>query len=630
MVSILTACFASHHALAQPAPRKPLWEGHLERVQDPPAYFPKRLFVTPRLVVPNGPFVSYQVNVDASGNNIVGDAANEPSICVDPNNRNRMAIGWRQFNSVSSNFRQAGWAFSSNGGVTWTFPGVLQPNVFRSDPVLNSDITGQFFYLSLLGSFFDDMWRSINGGQDWEDLGPATGGDKEWFTIDNTNSPGHGFMYQCWSVAGNNYNGRQFSRSTDGGQSWRDPVSIPQSPIWGTIDVDTNGNVFIGGVNPDTGQVWCVRSSNAKDPAAKPTFDQVTPVDFGADVVTGQLINPDGLVGQINLAIDHSGTPTNNFIYLLGSFQGRGRFTGSDIIFTRSTNGGQTFSGGVRVNDDPVNPNKWHWFGAMSVAPNGRIDVVWLDSRNAPNDTDSQLFYSSSSDAGQTWQPNLPVANLFNPYIGYPNQNKLGDYITVVSDNQGANVAYPATYNGEEDVYFVRIPASGIVAYTVAAGAAPADGGTASGSGHYAAGSTVLVSANAAPGFMFSGWTENGGLVSNDPNYSFTAGSDRSLVANFAVVPQTTATPVILPNGGTFKRKVSVQISCATPGATIFYTTDGTDPTTASAIVPAPKGRRKKLARIVVTGRGPHVIKAFAVADGFADSAIAEADFLIQ
>ena len=32
----------------------------------------------------------------------------------------------------------------------WTFPGVLQNNVFRSDPVSNSDETGNFFYLSLL------------------------------------------------------------------------------------------------------------------------------------------------------------------------------------------------------------------------------------------------------------------------------------------------------------------------------------------------------------------------------------------------------------------------------------------------------------------------------------------------
>ena len=61
-----------------------------------------------------------------------------------------MAIGWRQFNSVMSDFRQGGWGFTTDAGTTWTFPGVLENNVFRSDPVLNSDEAGNFFYLSLL------------------------------------------------------------------------------------------------------------------------------------------------------------------------------------------------------------------------------------------------------------------------------------------------------------------------------------------------------------------------------------------------------------------------------------------------------------------------------------------------
>ena len=49
---------------------------------------------------------SYQVNVDSLGQNIAGDAANEPSMCIDPNNPNRIAIGWRQFDTTNSDFRQ--------------------------------------------------------------------------------------------------------------------------------------------------------------------------------------------------------------------------------------------------------------------------------------------------------------------------------------------------------------------------------------------------------------------------------------------------------------------------------------------------------------------------------------------
>jgi hypothetical protein len=449
--------FAVAVASGQTLPPKPLPKEPLEKYDNPPPLFPATA-TSPGLISQFGPYTSYQVNVNANGNNIVGDAANEPSICVDPTNRNKMSIGWRQFDSVSSNFRQAGFAHTINGGTTWISAGVLQRNVFRSDPVLNSDSAGRFFYLSLLQTFFDDLWRSLNGGQSWAYLAAAYGGDKQWFTIDNTNSSGHGFQYQSWSSDGNNFAGRQFTRSTNGGVTWMNPIDIPNSPAFGTLDVDSSGNLFIGGAELEGGQIWCVRSTNAKNGGVVPTFDQSTAVNLGGHIVAGQQINPQGLAGQVFLAVDRSGTSTNNHIYMLASVQTA--VTGTDVMFVRSTNGGQTFSAPRRINDDPVNHAKWHWFGTLSVAPNGRIDAVWLDTRNAGNNTNSQLFYSYSLDGGNTWSPNVAVSNSFNPFLGYPNQNKLGDYITIVSDNGGANVAYAATFNGEEDVYYVRIAPS--------------------------------------------------------------------------------------------------------------------------------------------------------------------------
>ena len=136
---------------------------------------------------------------------------------------------------------------------------------------------------------------------------------------------------------------------------------------------------------------------------------------------------------------------------------------GTDVKFVRSTNGGTSFSAPVRVNDDATT-NKWHWFGTFSVAPNGRLDAVWLDTRNDAGNLNSQLFYSYSIDSGVTWSANVAVTPAFNPTEGYPNQNKIGDYMTVVSDNNGGNVAYSATFNlnpnlghHEEDVYFVHV-----------------------------------------------------------------------------------------------------------------------------------------------------------------------------
>ena len=444
----------------------------LETYDNPPAP-PRKMETSPRMISQFGAFTSFQVNVDANGQNILGDAANECAISVDPTDGNKMTIAWRQFNDVTSNFRQGGWGYTSDGGVHWTFPGVLQNNVFRSDPVTNSDEIGQFFWLSLQSdvnqSFFcDDLWRSTNGGQAWVERSPdrgAGGGDKQWFTIDKTGGLGHGFQYQADDGINCSGGGVQFQRSTDGGVTWQAPITIPQSPTDGTLDVDTNGNLFIGGEG--FSNFNCVRSSNAQFGGQTPTFDQVTSVNMGGDLVFGGAINPGGLSGQAFLAVDRSGGPTNNNIYMLASVEPPGRST-TDVMFVRSTDGGLTFSAPHRVNDDPVNPSKWHWFGTMSVAPNGRLDAVWHDTRNAANNTDSQLFYSWSTDGGVTWAANVAVSNSFNPFEGYPNQSKIGDYITIVSDATGGNVAYSATFNfnptsgqHEEDVYYVRVFPSG-------------------------------------------------------------------------------------------------------------------------------------------------------------------------
>jgi hypothetical protein len=321
-----------------------------------------------------------------------------------------------------------------------------------------------------LSTFFDNMWRSLDGGMSFVNIAPAKGGDKEWFTIDKTNGIGRGAQYQCWSTSGNNYGGRQFTRSFDGGETWLNPINIPNFPAWGTLDVDSTGILYLGGVNLGTGQAWCERSSNARDISATPIFEQSTAVNLGGDIVFGGSINPDGLAGQVFLAVDRSGTATNNNVYMLASVQPTGASNGTDVMFVRSTNAGQTFTAPKRVNDDPVNHDKWHWFGTLSVAPNGRIDSVWLDSRNGANDTDSQLFYSYSTDGGDTWAPNVAVSNSFNPFLGYPMQNKLGDYITIVSDNTGGNVAYAATFNNEQDVYYVRVaPAAAVITLSSAA-----------------------------------------------------------------------------------------------------------------------------------------------------------------
>jgi hypothetical protein len=77
---LLISLASSQTLVPKPLPKEPL-----EKYDNPPGLAPAAV-TSPALVSQFGPYTSYQVNVGANGNNIVGDAANEPSICVDPAN----------------------------------------------------------------------------------------------------------------------------------------------------------------------------------------------------------------------------------------------------------------------------------------------------------------------------------------------------------------------------------------------------------------------------------------------------------------------------------------------------------------------------------------------------------------
>jgi len=406
---------------------------------------------------------TYQVNVDAGGANILLDAANEPSIAVDPGNPNRMAIGWRQFDTVSSNFRQAGWGYTSNGGRNWTSPGVIEPGVFRSDPVLSFDADGRFYYNSLkvVGSVYSNqVFQSADGGKTWDSGIEAWGGDKQWMTIDRTGGAGHGHIYCAWSVAAGCCGNNIFTRSSDGGASYEYPIQIPANPIWGTLDVDAEGNLYVVGVSPaDLSFFWVVKSTNAKDPLVTPSFTVSWVFMNGSMRVGGGGPvdpNPDGLLGQAWVAVDRSGGATHGNIYVVCSVDPPGTDP-LDVHFTRSIDGGATWSTPVRINDDVPASFSWQWFATMSVAPDGRIDVIWNDNRDTGDARVSALYYSKSDDGGLTWSANEQLSPTFNSHLGWPDQFKIGDYYDMVSDDVGASLAWSATFNGEQDLYYTRI-----------------------------------------------------------------------------------------------------------------------------------------------------------------------------
>lgn len=424
-----------------------------------------KLFSPGRQVTFNG-FTSYQVNVDATGQNIVGDAANEPSMVINPHDHNDIAVGWRQFDSVNSSFRQGGFAASLNGGRTWSPEGNLQPGMFRSDPVLMySNRANHMLYDSLYvpnGYDYEDIWTSL-AGFTWTNHGQAYGADKPWIAVDNTHLASRGNIYQVTnSIGGVDQVGDQYNVSVDGGATWTAPTALPNFPVFGTVAVSRTGNVYVAGTTQDPfigwfpGNFWFLSSSDAKTGTANPTW-HATSFNMGGIMGFSDTINPAGLDGMLWMTCDNHSHDNRDNIYVLCSI-GQDANNPDDVKFVRSTDGGNTFSTPIRVNDDPVGQGVYHWEACMSVAKNGRIDAAWLDTRNDPTAATSQLFHSYSLDGGLTWSKNEALSPSFNQSVGYPQQNKLGDYFTVISEDDSANIAYAATFNGEEDIYFVRVP----------------------------------------------------------------------------------------------------------------------------------------------------------------------------
>jgi hypothetical protein len=124
--------------------------------------------------------------------------------------------------------------------------------------------------------------------------------------------------------------------------------------------------------------------------------------------------------------------PVNGHVYIVYNANPGGP-DGSDIFFTRSTNGGTTWSAPIRVNDDHSDNDQY--FPDIAVNAQGVIQALWYDQRLDPQNLRIDVYKAVSHNGGVSFGPNQRVTiGSAYPAVGYDplvNPNYMGDYLDI-------------------------------------------------------------------------------------------------------------------------------------------------------------------------------------------------------
>jgi hypothetical protein len=392
---------------------------------------------------------------------------------------------------TGSNNKFTGWAYSIDGGTTFTDGGTLPTSTIgdAGDPVLARNETTGRIYLSTLGFDFPNtiqMWRSDNNGLSWMapvNATPGGGGgygeDKQWHTVDNFPGTGNGNVYLVTRNFGSG-SGIFFYRSTDHGATF--------GPNGGINIVSGNQGAFVA-VGPDHAVYvfwWASGSPTDFIRMRKSTdFGQTfgSPIDVATGLVGG--INGDlGLLGRRNGTTTFSYFRSNSFahvainpasghIYVTYNDDGPGTDK-ADVFLTISTDGGVTWTTRVRVNDDATMTDQWQ--PTIAVTQNGTgLGVFYFSRQDDPELNNLFKYYGRiGAIAGTTviWSPSFAVSEIASlPEFGRDNvvnPNYMGDYNHVAattgafhvvwSDNRENHPLPGGAPRKDPNVYYRKVP----------------------------------------------------------------------------------------------------------------------------------------------------------------------------
>jgi len=380
---------------------------------------------------------------------------NEPSISMNPRNPDLLLAG------ANTN----SYYYSIDGGHNWT-RGTLTSaeNGVWGDPCIIVDTAGAFYFLHLSnpasGNWIDrivsqkyDILANEWTTDSYMGLNGTKAQDKEWAVVDSASNT----IYVTWTQfdeygtsAPDKFSNILFSKSTDAGTTWTPAMQI--NKVSGDcVDSDNTTEGAVPAVGPE-GQVYVAWSGPAGIVFDRSLDGGETWLEediFISDQPGGWDYNVPGIMRCNGLPVtccDISATSVNKGTIYVNWTDQRNGTQNPDVWLAKSTDGGDTWTPPMRVNDDDT--DKAQFFSWMTIdQANGDVYIVYYDRRNYDNES-TDVYLAHSTDGGETFS-NFKISE--SPFIPY-SSIFFGDYTNIVAYNGRVRPIWTRLENGNLSV----------------------------------------------------------------------------------------------------------------------------------------------------------------------------------
>jgi hypothetical protein len=297
--------------------------------------------------------------------------------------------------------------------------------------------------------------KSTDNGVTWTKMTDVTSDDRDNITVDTgASSPHLGRVYVTWTDFGST-NEIRLNYSDDGGVTWSAPVNVSHTGASGSAYpqssdpiVASDGTVYVGFQYYPNGTKASAEDMISVSHDGGATFEGPYVINADANLQAGLEFAGDArgyfAVNSSCTTFRHRSFPivgadprnpslvyatwaggSMETAYSCGSLHG----THSDILFSRSTDGGVTWSAPLKVNDDP--PGSDQYYPWMAVTPKGVVWIGWHDRRDDPNDFQHRWYMDSSRNRGQSFGVDKAIASVPSLPSSF-----IGDYAGLAAGSQ--------------------------------------------------------------------------------------------------------------------------------------------------------------------------------------------------